>query len=114
MYRNSIKNFIYVLFVIIFFSQRVSAKNSNLNQKKTVNNFKIIKEQVIDLTLMNKRQQAIELIDNEIKYADNYKKKNLLNLKFNTLNEFLSLNSQEAYETGLSSIYQNKEKDQIN
>lgn len=114
MYRNSIKNFIYVLFVIIFFSHRVSAKNSNLNQKKIANNFKIIKEQVIDLTLMNKRQQAIELIDNEIKYADNYKKKNLLNLKFNTLNEFLSLNSQEAYETGLSSIYQNKKKAQKN
>jgi hypothetical protein len=72
--------------------------------------FNKIRKQVIDMVLMNQRPQAVAFIDNEVKQVDGDTKIKLFNLKQNTLSEFLSLASQDAYETAAAISLNEKKK----
>lgn len=98
---------IILLLISIGLVQPLDAKTI---KKPTLDSYTRIKKQVIDLVLMNQRPQSITLIDTELTHADAETKSKLITLKYNTLNEFLSLASQDAFETAASTGLNDKKK----
>lgn len=72
--------------------------------------FTRLKKQTTNLVLVNERSQAVALIDDELKRADIDYKSKLNDLKFNILNQFLSLPTQEAFETAATILLSDKKK----
>lgn len=98
---------IILLIGVLGFIHPVFAKTP---KKAVIDSYTRIKKQVIDLVLMNQRAQSITLIDTELKHADEETKNKLLTLKYNTLNEFLTLASQDAFETAAATVLSEKKK----
>lgn len=84
----------------------VSARR-NENTTRLLNK---IKKEVTPLVLNDHRVEAISLIEENLKTSDVETRTRLNELKFNILNQFLSLNSQEAFETAASAILIDKKK----
>lgn len=72
--------------------------------------FDKVKEQIVDLLAKNQRISALNLIENESLRDDKEYKIKLNSLKFNLMNDFLLLSTQEIYETAAGVVLSDKKK----
>ncbi len=85
-----------------------SATSANLSIQ-----FIKIKNQTTNLVVLNQRADAIEIINKELKTPDGNYKNKLLDLKYNILNQFLSLPAQEAFELAAPALLNNRKNSLI-
>lgn len=97
-------------FYLVVFAFVFSAQAAILSRADTAALISKMKKQTANLALVNQRAQAVVLIDNEMKQAEGDYKNKLNDLRFNVLNEFLSLPSQEAFETAAPLILSDRKK----
>lgn len=69
-----------------------------------------IKNQTTNLVILNQRTDALNILNKELKSAEGDYKNKLTDLKYNILNQFLSLPAQEAFETAAASLLNNRKK----
>ncbi len=98
-----------VLIFTIFNSLALAKETKTVKFNATLN-FNKIKLQVVDLLEKNQRSTALTLVENELLRDDKEYKNKLNSLKFNMLNDFLSLPIQESYETSIGLILSDKKK----
>ena len=98
------------LFILSFVSTLAWAKGPKSDSNNLNSRFVIVKQQIINLLVKNQRIPAITLIENELLRDDKEYKNKLNSLKFNMLNDFLSLSTQEIYEVSAGVVLSDKKK----
>lgn len=98
------------LFILSFLGTLAWAKEPRVDQINLNARFNTVKQQIIDLIVKNQRILAITLIENELLRDDKDYKNKLNSLKFNMLNDFLSLSTQEIYEVSAGVVLSDKKK----
>ena len=98
------------LFILFFVGTLAWAKGPKSDQINLNTRFNLVKQQIIDLLVKNQRISAMTLIENELLRDDNEYKNKLNSLKFNMLNDFLSLSTQEIYEVSAGVVLSDKKK----
>jgi hypothetical protein len=97
-------------FIFTILSSFASAKEYKTAKFNASTHFNKVKLQIVDLLEKNKRSTAMTLIENELLRDDKEYKNKLNSLKFNMLNDFLALPTQEVYETSIGLILNDKKK----
>ncbi len=98
------------LLLSLFFKSSWAAPTLKSAKFNTVNQFNKVKVQIVDLISKNQRIAAMTLIENELLREDKDYKSKLNSLKFNMLNDFISLPAQEIYETSMAIVLSDKKK----
>jgi hypothetical protein len=102
--------FLKALLTFTFLGSLALAQSSKPVKFNATANFNKVKQQIVDLLAKNQRITAMTLIENELLRDDKEYKNKLNSLKFNMLNDFLSLSTQEIYETSAGLILNDKKK----
>ncbi len=98
------------LFIFSFLGSLAVAQKPKPAKFNANTSFNKVKEQIVDLLAKNQRITAMTLIENELLRDDKEYKNKLNSLKFNMLNDFLSLSTQEIYETSAGLVLSDKKK----
>ncbi len=102
--------FLKALFIISFLGSLALAQSSKSVKFNATTSFNKVKAQIVELLAKNQRISAMTLIENELLRDDKEYKNKLNSLKFNMLNDFLSLSTQETYEISAGLILSDKKK----
>jgi hypothetical protein len=98
------------LFILSFLGSLAFAQRPKPAKFNAITSFNKVKEQIVELLAKNQRIAAMTLIENELLRDDKEYKNKLNSLKFNMLNDFLSLSTQEIYETSAGLVLNDKKK----
>lgn len=102
--------FFKALFILSFLGSLAVAQRPKPAKFNATTSFNKVKEQIVELLAKNQRIAAMTLIENELLRDDKEYKNKLNSLKFNMLNDFLSLSTQEIYETSAGLVLNDKKK----
>jgi hypothetical protein len=102
--------FVKTLIILSVTGSLASAKDPKAIKFNATISFNKVKAQVVELLAQGQRISAMTLIENELLRDDKDYKNKLNSLKFNMLNDFLSLSTQEIYETAAGLVLNDKKK----
>lgn len=102
--------FFKALFIFSFLGSLAMAQKPKTVKFNATTSFNKVKERIVELLAKNQRITAMTLIENELLRDDKDYKNKLNSLKFNMLNDFLSLSTQEIYETSAGVVLSDKKK----
>lgn len=102
--------FLKTFIILSMVGSLASAQRTKSVKFNATESFNKVKQQIVVLLEKNQRITALTLIENELLRDDKDYKNKLNSLKFNMLNDFLSLSTQEIYETSAGLVLSDKKR----